>query len=231
MSEEYMKNKSKAPLVATIIVAVLAVAAVLALFYVLNLPEETDKPSSSVENGFTITKEFLQECEYAAHDLIADNFEVMRLYIFEGLSTMSEPYGNEPEDGLYTVYTEDNSKYTTLEDIEALVNSVYTDGAAEKIMHNIDGNGLEVYKNRKDLYIESEVLGMSAAFKPDASRRELWANCKFLVSPTSETNCDLKVYLNVVEDSVDLSNYDESLIVELEMVKTVNGWRLAEFVC
>ena len=226
-----MKNKSKAPLIATVIVAVLAVAAVVALIIVLNSTDGTENPSSSEDSGFTVTKEFQQECEYAAHDLISASFEVMRLYVFEGLSTVSEPYGNEPEDGYYNVYTEDNGKYNTLEDIEKLVKSVYTEDAAYKIMHNIDGNGFEVFKNRKDVYVGSEVLGMSADFIPNTSKRDLWANLKFQVTPKSETNCEMKIYLGVVEENADLSEVDESRIAELEMVKTADGWRFSDFVC
>lgn len=245
MSDFNYHKKSKAPLIATIVVAVLAVAAVVVLIYVLKKP--VDEPDSS-NSRFEVTQEFRQECEYAAHDLISQSYEVMRLFVFEGLSYMSEPYGNEPEDGLYTVYTEDNSKYSTLEDIEELVKSVYTDSAAEKILNNVDGNGLEVFKKRKVLveaeydsepessesrpmYVEKEVLGISAAFKPDTSKKEMWANCSVIVDPISPTSCTMKVYLGGVDDSTDLSAVDESLVVNLEMTKTADGWRLTDFVC
>lgn len=241
-----MQNKSKAPLIATIIVAVLAVAAVAALIFVLNRQDGDD--NSSEDSGFVVTKELEQECMYAAYDLVSQSYEVMRLFVFEGLQTVSEPYGNEPEDGLYTVYVELNAKYASLEDIEKLVRSVYTDEAAERVLHNIDGNGLEVYKKRKVLveaeyggepegeesrpaYVEKEVLGINAEFIPDTSKRELWANRKIMIIPTSETSCEMNIYPGGVDENTDLSEVDESLVVKLEMVKTEDGWRLTEFVC
>lgn len=245
MSEEYFQKKSKAPLIITIVVAVLAVAAVTALILVLKRP--TGSSSSNSGSGFTVTREFQLECQYAAHDLVQQSFDVMNLFVFEGLPYMNEPYGNEPEDGLYTVSAEENSKYSSLEDVENLVNSVYTDEAADKVLHNIDGNGLEVYKKRsvlvdaeydsepesgesRPMYVEEEVLGINAEFVPDTSKRELWANTSIMVVPTSETNCDLKIYLGGVEEGADLSAVSEDMVVEVEMVKTADGWRLSEFV-
>lgn len=245
MSENSQK-KSAAPLIVTIVVAVLAVAVVAVLIFVLKKPEPADNSSS--ESGFVVTQEFEQECQKAAGSLVTSSFDVMRLYVFEGLSYMGEPYGNEPEDGLYSVYTEDNAKYTTLEDIEKLVKSVYTESAADKIMHNIDGNGLEVFKNRKVLekaeydsepdssesrpeYIEKEVLGISASFKPDTSKRDLWADCSIMLTSITENKCEMKIYLGGVEDSEDLSEVSSDSVVNLEMVKTAAGWRLSAFVC
>ncbi len=246
MSEEYYQKKSKAPLVITIVVAVLAVLAVAALIFVLKQKPEEDTNTPDSDNGFTVTHEFQLECQYAAHDLLQQSFDVMNLFVFEGLSHIDEPYGNEPEDGLYTVYVDDSSKYKTYEDVENLVKSVYTDEAAEKVLHNIDGNGFEVYQKRnvlvnaeydseaesgesRPMYVEEQVLGINAEFVPDTSRREFWANTSIMVTPTSETNCDLKVYLGGVEEDTDLSTVSEDMIVDMEMVKTADGWRLTEF--
>ncbi len=245
------EKKSKAPLIITIVIAVLAVAALVILFFVLKKPTEGDNSSDISSNGsFQPTQELNLECTYAAHDLIAQSYEVMRLFVFDGLSHETEPYGNEPEDGLYTVTVDATSKYTKLEEIEELVKSVYTDEAAEKVLHNIDGNGLSVYQKRKVLaeaeyddsepesgesrpmYVEEEVLGISADFKPDKSRKSLWASSSVRIDPKSETTCDLTVYLGGgVTDSTDLSTISEDVIVRVGMVKTENGWRLSEFVC
>lgn len=245
------EKKSKAPLIITIVIAVLAVVALVILFFVLKKPTEGDNSSDISSNGsFQPTQELNLECTYAAHDLIAQSYEVMRLFVFDGLSHETEPYGNEPEDGLYTVTVDATSKYTKLEEIEELVKSVYTDEAAEKVLHNIDGNGLSVYQKRKVLaeaeyddsepesgesrpmYVEEEVLGISADFKPDKSRKSLWASSSVRIDPKSETTCDLTVYLGGgVTDSTDLSTISEDVIVRVGMVKTENGWRLSEFVC
>lgn len=246
MSGNNSQNKSNTPLIATIVVAVLAVAAVIALIIVLNNTRRDDNSSS--DSGFVVTREFEQECQYAAHDLVSQSYEVMRLFVFEGLSYMSEPYGNMPEDGLYTVAVEENTNYTTLADIEKLVKSVYTESAAQKILHNIDGNGFEVYKNRRifseaeydsepesgesrPMYVEKEVLGINADFVPNTAKRDLWANCSIMIIPTSPTSCDMKVYLGGVDESTDLSAVDESRVVNLRMEKTADGWRLSEFMC
>ena len=248
MSENSTQNKSKAPLIATAVVAVLALAAVIALIIVLNLPKEgNDNDPSANNSGFMITEELELECKYAAHDLISQSYEVMRLYVFDGLTSMGEPYGNEPEDGLYTVATEYNSKYTTLEDIEKLVKSTYTDEAAEKVMNNVDGRGLAVFQNRTVLveaeyddepvegesrpaYVEDEVLGISADFIPNPSKKDLWANCSIMFVPKSETLCELTVYLGGVDEDTDLSTVDSNLIVKLVMTKSADGWRLTDFV-
>ena len=245
------EKKSKAPLVVTIVIAVLAVAALVVLFFVLNRPAEGNNSSDSSSNGsFQPTQELNLECTYAAHDLVVQSYEVMRLYVFDGLAHETEPYGNEPEDGLYTVTVDATSKYTKYEEIEELVRSVYTDEAAEKVLHDIDGNGLSVYQKRnvlveaeyddsepesgesRPMYVEEEVLGISAEFKPDNSKKSLWANCSVRIDPTSETSCDLTVYLGGgVNDSTDLSAISDDVTVRLGMVKTDNGWRLTEFVC
>ena len=238
-------QKSNAPLIATIIVGVLAVAAVAVLIFMVTKPGDNNDGTS--DSGFVVTQEFEQECQYAAHDLVSQSFEVLRLFVFEGLSYMSEPYGNEPEDGLYTVAVEENSHYSSLEDIEKLVKSVYTDSAAEKILHDIDGNGFEVYKNRRifseaeydsksessesrPMFVEKEVLGINAEFIPDATRRDLWASCSLMITPISETSCDIKVYLGGVDESTDLSAVDESRVKNMRMEKIAGSWRLNDFV-
>lgn len=60
----------------------------------------------------------------------------------------TNPYGNLPEDGYYTVNSTD---YNSLEQIEELVRSVYAEDAAEQILKNSDGKGLKVYANREQL--------------------------------------------------------------------------------
>ncbi len=245
------EKKSKAPLIITIVIAVLAVSALVILLFVLKKPAEGNNSSENSGNiSFQPTQELNLECTYAAHDLVAQSYEVMRLFVFDGLAYETEPYGNEPEDGLYTVTVDATSKYTKLEEIEELVKSVYTDEAAEKVLHDIDGNGLSVYQKRKVLveaeyddseqesdesrpmYVEEEVLGISASFKPDNSKKSLWASSSVRVEPTSETTCDLTVYLGGgVNDSTDLSAISEDVIVRLGMIKTENGWRLTDFAC
>ena len=228
MSEKNTKQ-SKVPLISTIVVAVLALAAVVALILILgSKPAESN--SSSSDEVFRPTAEFEQECEYAAHDLVKDSYEIIRLFITQGLPHLDEPYGNAPEDGIYTVNTEKSRGYSSYEDIEKKVKSVYTDAAAEKVLHDIDGKGFEVYKKRKSPYNDDVVLGINANFAADAAREKLWENCALTVLPTSETECDITIYLDVTSESFDTSDASEDKILCTKMVKTDAGWRLTEFV-
>lgn len=144
------KKQSHAALISTIIVAVAAVAAVVVLLLLKNSNKTT--LSDGTEITFRPSSQLVEECNNEAHDLISKSYDVIRLFVTEGLPHLDEPYGNDPEDGIYTVNSE---KYTSLQQIEDLVKSVYTDEAADKILHNLDGNGLEVYKNR-EIYVEAE---------------------------------------------------------------------------
>ena len=221
MSENNTKQ-SKVPLIATIVVTVLALAAVVALILILNKPaENSPAPSDEV---FRPTAEFEQECSYEAHDLVKESYEIIRLFVTQGLPHLDEPYGNAPEDGIYTVDTEKSRGYKTFEDIENKVKSVYTNEAAEKVMK------LDVYKKRKSLYNDDVVLGIKADFKADASREKLWENCALAVLPTSETECDITIYLDGTGDSSDISAVSEDKILRTKMIKTDAGWRLTEFV-
>ncbi len=244
------EKKSKAPMIATIVLAVAALLAVAAAVVLITMKNSSSGSNDSgAGNGnFQPTQELYVECEYAAHDLVSQSYEVMRLFVFDGLAYQTEPYGNEPEDGLYTVNVDETSKYTKLEEIEDLVKSVYTAEAAEEVLHNIDGNGLSVYQKRnvlveatydsepesdesRPMYVEEEVLGISADFKPDSSKKALWANTTIIVTPKSETSCNLKICLGGIGEGADLSSVSEDKMVEVEMIKAADGWRLTEFVC
>ncbi len=240
---ENNKKQNPAPLISTIIVAVLAAAAVIALIFILNGNSEDKDPN--VPESFRPTAEFEQECKNAAHDLISGNYEIIRLFVTQGLPHLDEPYGNAPEDGIFTVDTERSGSYKTLSDIENKVRSIYTDEAADKILHDLDGSGLEVYKERKILaddpsagenaphYKETSVLGITADFTADTSPEELWRSCSLAVLPTSETECGITIYLGGAEpasDSSEASFADGGKVIRTKMTKIGAGWRLTEFV-
>lgn len=242
MSENKKKKQTEtAPLIATIIVAVLAMAAVIVLLITIN---SADKNKQTEDNTPAVTthqfsEEFVENCQFAAQDLVRDSYKVIRLFISEGLPHYDEPYGNEPDDGLYTVNSTD---YSSLEDIENLVRSVYKNSEAERIMN------LGVYKNRKvlvdivyedttaeaaataedrPLYEEKEVLGISAAFTPDASANEGWTEyCSIAVMPKSETECELTISVGGSEDG----SVAPVKTLETAMVKIEGEWKLASFV-
>ncbi len=241
MSEQKNKKQNTASLIATIVVTVLAIAAVVAMIFVMNGGNggNSSAPQSEI---FRPTAEFEQECEYQAHDLVKGSYDVIRLFVTQGLPHKDEPYGNAPEDGIYTVDTELSGDYKTLSDIEKKVLSVYTSEAADTILNDIDGKGLSVYKNRKVLvdndssaenaprYKEETVLGISADFKADAAREKLWESCSLAVFPKSETICEITIYLGGAGETSDLSSVDADNILRTEMIKTDAGWRLTKFV-
>lgn len=239
---ENNKKQNLAPLISTIVVAVLAAAAVVALIFILNGNQEDKK--TIIPESFRPSAELEQECENAAHGLVSGNYEIVRLFLTQGLPHLDEPYGNAPEDGIFTVDTERSGSYKTLEDIENKVKTIYTDEAADKILHNLDGNGFEVYKNRKILvdnpstgesaprYKEATVLGINADFKTDLSLDKLWQSCSLSVLPTSETECEITIYLGGAEPSSDSSGASSAngRVLHTKMTKSDAGWRLTEFV-
>ena len=246
MSEKkYQKNSSTAPLIATIIVAlaaiVLAVVAILTLKQSGNTPQ-TSQPASGV---FQPDAALVEECTYAAHDLVKDSYSVLRLFVTEGLPHLDEPYGNAPEDGLYTV---NSTEYTSTAQIRELVNSVFVSDEADRIFTNIDGSGLAVYQDRtvltdivytteatneteeqsRPLYRQETVLGISEKFTP-ADYSKDWSQCSIAILPESETSCKLTVYLGGV-DPENLDGADPDSILETSMVKTDGVWKLTKLV-
>lgn len=253
------KSSSTAPLVATIVVALAAIA--LAVVAVVTLTKgkgnEVVLPDGSVvSTDFHPSDELVEECQYAAHDLVKSNYQIIRLFVTEGLPHYDEPYGNAPEDGIYTVNSTD---YTSLSQIEELVKSVFVNSEAERILTNIDGNGLAVYKNREILadapaddtadesaettensdasdestvsrphYVTETVLGISADFKPDTAYSKDWSSCSIAVIPISENECQLTIYLGGYDSSAEST--DPNTVLETQMVKVDGEWKLSVFV-
>ena len=252
------QKTSLAPIISTIVVAALALA--VAVFAIVLITGE-DAPSegntsvggdTSVSAPFAPTQELVDECTYAAHDLVAANYKVVRLFVTEGLDHLDEPYGNLPEDGYYTA---DSAAYRSFEDISSLLHSVYTSDEAERILTNVDGNGLQVYKDREKLvkieetyegtaettaepeastedgsvqYKTEYVLGISADFVPAQDYTKDWSSVRIAVTPISENECSLKVYLDGV--SPDTATEDDAdSVLAITMIRTENGWRLTSF--
>lgn len=246
------QNSTNLPLIATIVVAVVAVAlAVTAIFMMNKAPEQTQSDagtSSQVQDTSYLTPEYREECEYAAHDLLDASHEILRLFVTEGLFHEDEPYGNLPEDGYYTVNSTD---YTSLEQIEELVRSVYIEDAAQQILKNSDGKGLTVYANRELLVrVEQTVstaesaeqqteesgtryetvykLGISSDFQPNEAKS--WSSCAITIEYLEEGRCGLIVYLDGVDSSNGITDENRDSVLEMTMIKLDDGWRLSEFV-
>lgn len=179
--------------------------------------KKDDKPSTTTTaqsepektTGFTAGEDLANEMMDAAPELIKNNYYVLCLYYIEGLPHKDEPYGNAPEDGYYTVKSEE---YTSLEQIESLVDKTYTKEAAEKIKTDPLGYGA-IYKTRSN-----GTLGIISGYTPMPYTIS-WDSPRFEPHPVSETECDLTI---TVHDSSDNSEVK----IDSKMVKTADGWRL-----
>ena len=238
------KNQSNIPIISTIIVAAVATALAIAATIMILTSDSSDKTNSqtpvtsSMDTAY-LTKPYQEECKEASYALLSQSHEILRLFVTEGLFHEDEPYGNLPEDGYYTV---NSTKYRSMQQIEELVYSVYTEDAAQKILKNIDGNGLAVYAVDKvyekvadadaesgEQYVTVEKLGISADFIPDPSKS--WTNCAITIDYYEEGRCGLTVYLDVTSATAEaVSEADEGSVLEMTMIKLEDGWRLTDFV-
>lgn len=225
-------NKSIAPLVATVVVLIAAIAAVVILV-VMNNNKPVPAPdsgtvsdqnpvSSDASVQFRPTQELIDECNNNAHDLVANNYDIVRMYLIEPLPHEDEPYGNKPEDGYYTA---SSSKYPNYADLEKFVKSVFTADEAARILTNIDGNGLTVYNEREGY---GGALGVIADFKP-VSGAAVPESSRIVFVPVSETECKLSVYPGA-DGNTDLSGVSADKILETTMIKDADGWKLTKLV-
>ncbi len=173
-------------------------------------PSQTDsQQTSSQSDGYVPDEATSEEMKDAAIDLLSGNYEVLRLFYTRGLDHKDEPYGNSPEDGYYTVNSEE---YTSLAQLEELVNSIFVADQAKITLENSLGYG-PVYKERYN-----GALGIIENFTPmeyDIS----WENPDFSISPVSDEECALQVTLHGRDGGDDV-------VRQGEMIKTDNGWRL-----
>ena len=230
MSEKNSKNANGglAPLIATVLVGIAAVAAVVFLIVMNsgNSGQRAPSDSSAVTSSdasitFRPTQELVEECNNNAHDLVANNYEILKLFLLEGTPHGDEPYGNDPEDGYYTAIS---SKYPTYASLETFVESVFTADEAERILHDFDGNGLTVYNARED---HDGALGIIASFAPDTTYDKPWESSR--IQFVSETECSLTIFLGADENTV-LSSVPSEHTLEVSMVKGTDGWRLTKLV-
>lgn len=246
MSEKkYSKNNSTAPLIATIAVAVVAIILAAVAIMTMNSGSEPSSQSQPTSQGFQPDSAFVEACTYAAHDLVKDNYKILRLFVTEGLPHLDEPYGNAPEDGLYTV---NSTEYNSTAQIRELVNAAFVSEEAQRILTNIDANGLCVYQDRvvltdivysteatteseeqnRPLYKQETVLGISADFKPVEYNKD-WTECSIAVLPISEDECKLTIYLGGA-DPDNAENADPESVLETTMVNSGGAWKLSELV-
>lgn len=174
-----------------------------------NTTTTTTTTTQAEPAGYAPDAELSEEMKDAAIELLSSNYEVLRLYFTTGLDHKDEPYGNAPEDGYYTVK---DSEYTSLAQLEELVDSTFVADQAQAIKENSLGYG-PIYKER-----DGGELGIIENFTPmpyDIS----WNNPDFTIDPVSDDECIINVTLH--------NRADESAVeLKGEMTKTEDGWRL-----
>lgn len=215
--------------VATVIVAIAATAAVVVLMMSKNPKSGQNFPGTTTIT-FKPTQELADECEENSQKLLIKNYEVIKLFVVQGVPHLPEPYGNSPESGYFEA---DSSDYKTFEQIEELVKSVYTAQEAQRVLTKMpadpssaeDGDLIAVYAVRKSLNDGSYVLGVNELFKPDKAYNKNWSSISIKAIPTSEDECNITVYLGE-----DASNVSDSDILNTKMVKENGEWRLTQLV-
>ncbi len=173
--------------------------------------QSTEKPDEP--KGYQVSKELSEEMKDEATKLLSNNYSILKLYYTKGMNHKDEPYGNAPEDGYYTV---DSNKYSSLSELEALVDSTFTKEQADVIKNDSLGYG-PIYKER-----DNGTLGIIANFTPMPYDRS-WDNPTFSIEPVSETECNIDVTIREKSD-------DSEVSLVAEMIKTEDGWKLTAIV-
>lgn len=226
-----LKGKySESSVLHAIILAAAAVVSVAVFFVVLNITgsevpkielpsaETTTTAASSTEapeedTGYKADKDLVNEMFDAAEGLIYGNYTVLRLYYTKGLSHEDEPYGNEPEDGYYTVASDD---YSSIDQLNEIVDKTYTKDQANEIKTDPLGYGA-IYKTR-----DNGTLGIIQNYTPMQYDRS-WENPKLEIEPLSDTECAITVTIHEKSD-------DSDVPLNAVMVKSEDGWRLTSVI-
>lgn len=227
-----MSKKNTAATIATIIVAVLAIATTLFLLY-----QTSQQQIQENQYNYIPSDEVNEEMNMNAVTLIKNNCEIFRIYLQYGLPHQSEPYNNVPEDGYYTVKSD---SYKTMSDIEKLVNSTFVEKEAKRILTDINGDNIAVYAEETDedgnkgIGLDMNMVDENGRFKA-LDYGYTWSNARFTLHPKSNTECDIIVELNSAEEtsSADTtSSGSESSIkkVTANMLKVNGEWRLQKLV-
>ncbi len=225
------KYSESAPLYA-ILLSVGAVAAV-AVFFIVNIilggelpglskPAEDTSASQSEEqppedNGDEAANEALVEevKDAVEKHLIIDNHAVLKLFYTKGLKHKDEPYGNDPEDGYFSVT---DSEYTSVDQIFDLVDRTFVPEAAERIKTDPLGLGIgPVYKTR-----DNGDLGINAKFAA-MEYKISWTKATYKIKDITDTSCSITLTLHKKSDKSDVE-------VDAELKKTEDGWRFTDIV-
>lgn len=207
-----MKKKISAEIIATIIVAALALA--VAVFAIVTLAggKNPDENNNSNNSDYVPSEELLDEMKTAATELVQNNYAVFKLFYTKGLPKLPEPYGNEPDDGSYTV---DSDEYKTYSDIENFVKKVFIEEEARRILANAQGDNVAVYVDEKG------ALGISVDFKA-MEYTNSWEQVNFKVEAVSDTVGKMTVTIHDADG--------KELVKEAEMQKHDGKWQLAAII-
>ena len=227
-----MSKKNTAATIATIIVAVLAIATTLFLLY-----QTSQQQIQENQYNYIPSDEVNEEMNMNAVTLIKNNCEIFRIYLQYGLPHQAEPYNHVREDGYYTVKSD---SYKTMSDIEKLVNSTFVEKEAKRILTDINGDNIAVYAEETDedgnkgIGLDMNMVDENGRFKA-LDYGYTWSNARFTLHPKSNTECDIIVELNSAEEtsSADTtSSGSESSIkkVTANMLKVNGEWRLQKLV-
>lgn len=224
------EKKISVSLIITIAAAVLAAAAVVMLLVTMNKGGEPSEPDEPVIPGFTATQELADECIGAAQKLVGDNYEIIRLFVTEGLP-LKKVYGNEAE-ALGGYYQIDSPKYTEFSQIETVVKSVYGDSEANRILMNLEVNTKDGTPGKLEVYRQCKIngadfFGLNEQFAVEADYDTDWSSCYVEIQPRSETECGITVYLDGVTSETAAQHADS--VRKTSMTKTADGWRLTVF--
>lgn len=228
----------KAPIIMTVIFAVLAGA--LGIFALYHTGVFSGNESSS--NTVHLTADEELELRNATQDLISKNIIAYSLFYTDELPLVPEPYGNVPEDGYYAVnmtYNDLNKKlYTVLnhapdqkegnaeyQQIETFVNKIYTPDLAKEILNNSDNTNKPVFKDKDGR------LGVKADHQSISSKRNWQENISILYDIKTTSECEITIlFNNVTEQQYDSGEFNQDDVVKATIYKINGEWRLNEIV-
>lgn len=214
MSENKQKV-STSSLIITVVAALLAIAAL--IFLMITMSKAEEKENENAANTVTEAESMnpvLQSAEVALSDLINKNLRAYS-YFTEGTATEGEPYGNRPEDGLYTC---DDPSFKTFDEFSEFIRGIYTEQTAAKLLTDPFGNG-PIYADRKGK------LGISADFmdgNPTDKSLLVWENGNnaFTLTLISDTECKVQITLKDKDG--------KEAKIETKMILENDVWKLSE---
>jgi hypothetical protein len=161
-------NSSKPAFIATVVVALLAVAA--AVFAYRSVDREEPSPiENGAETDYLPSQELEDEMYREAARLITNNHTIVRLYITHGLPVIKEPYanatdrplGNPPEDGFFYVdgsidirAGDTRRPFRNLSDVEDILHETFVPIEVARIIKNECDDGEPYFSEYGRIYSE-----------------------------------------------------------------------------